>query len=77
MTVRKAGGKKSLDYITLKLEKVIISSISTGGKGGAELLTENLSLNFAKFKFEYQPQKDDGSKDGGAIPLEFDIRANK
>ncbi|MFH1998503.1 MAG: type VI secretion system tube protein Hcp, partial [Planctomycetota bacterium] len=71
LTVRKAGGKKPLDYITIKMENVIVSSVSTGGSGGEEILTENVTLNFAKFKYEYQPQKDDGAKDGGAIPLEY------
>lgn len=77
LTVRKAGGKKPLDYIILKLEKVIVSSVSTGGSGGEDLLTENITLNFAKFKYEYQPQKDDGAKEGGAIPFEFDIVKNQ
>ena len=58
--VRKAG-EKPLTYIHMTLENVIISSLSTGGSGGEDRLTENLTLNFAKFSLEYFKQKKDGS----------------
>jgi type VI secretion system secreted protein Hcp len=73
--VRKAG-KTPLEYIVIEMKKVMITSVSTGGSGGEDKLTENISLNFAHVKYEYQPQKDDGSKDGGAIPYLWDIEAN-
>ncbi|QSI28641.1 type VI secretion system tube protein Hcp [Variovorax sp. RKNM96] len=60
--VRKAG-VTPLEYIKITMEKIIISSISSGGSGGEDRLTENISLNFAKFKYEYTPQKPDGSGD--------------
>lgn len=64
LTVRKAGDKP-LEYIKLTMNDLIVTSLSTGGSGGEEQLTENVSLNFAKFKYEYTPQKADGS--GGAV----------
>jgi type VI secretion system secreted protein Hcp len=76
LTVRKAG-EKPLEYVKIKMEELIISSVSTGGSGGEDRLTENLTLNFAKVGFEYQPQKADGSKDGGAIPMVWNIAENK
>jgi type VI secretion system secreted protein Hcp len=76
LVVRKAGGKSPLEYIILSLKDVIITSVSAGGSGGEDRLTENVTLNFAEFKYEYQPQKPDGSKDGGAIPFAYDIAAN-
>ncbi|MCB9917408.1 MAG: type VI secretion system tube protein Hcp [Planctomycetes bacterium] len=75
LTVRKAG-EKPLEYIIITFSDVIITSVSTGGSGGEDRLTENVTLNFAKVKFEYQPQKDDGSKDGGAIPMTWNIKEN-
>lgn len=63
LTVRKAGGKEPVEYIKLTMEEVLVSSLSTGGSGGEDRLTENLSLNFAKFKVEYTPQKADGTAD--------------
>ena len=74
LTVRKAGGSP-VEFIKIKLEEVIISSISTGGSGGEDKLTENVVLNFAKFKFDYTPQDDKG-KAGTAIPASWDIAAN-
>ena len=74
LTVRKAG-KKPLEYLIVEMEKVLISSVSTGGSGGEDRLTENVSLNFAKVKVSYKEQKADGS---GEAPKEFlwDIAAN-
>jgi type VI secretion system secreted protein Hcp len=76
LTVRKAG-EKPLEYVKIKMNDLIISSVSTGGSGGEDRLTENVTLNFGKVGFEYQPQKDDGSKDGGAIPMVWNIKENK
>ena len=75
LTVRKAGDKP-LEYLTVKMEDVLISSVSTGGSGGEDRLTENVTLNFAKVKVSYQPQKKDGSKDGGPIDMGWNIEAN-
>ena len=75
LTVRKAGGD-ALEYIIIELEKILVSSVSTGGSQGEELLTENITLNFAKFNYKYVPQADDGSGEA-AIPFGFNIETNK
>jgi type VI secretion system secreted protein Hcp len=62
LIVRKAG-KTPLEYIKILMKKVMITSVSTGGSGGEDKLTENISLNFAEVKYSYQKQKDDGSGD--------------
>ena len=73
--VRKAG-KDPLEYIKLTLNDLIVSSVSTGGSGGEDRLTENITLNFGKFKYEYAPQKADGT--GDAVKTAgWDIPANK
>jgi type VI secretion system secreted protein Hcp len=74
LVVRKAGGKP-LEYIKLELTDGIIASVSTGGSGGEDRLTENVTLNFAAFKYEYVPQKGDGSGDA-AIPAQWNIATN-
>lgn len=76
LTVRKAGGDNPLEYLVITMSDVIVTSVSTGGSGGEDRLSENLSLNFAEFKTAYQPQKPDGTADGGAIEFGFDIAAN-
>jgi type VI secretion system secreted protein Hcp len=74
LTVRKAG-ETALEYIKLTMKEVLVSSVSTGGSGGEDRLTENVALNFAEFKVEYTPQKPDGSGDA-AIESAFHIAQN-
>jgi len=75
LTVRKAG-EKPLEYVKLTMNDCLISSISSGGSGGEDRLTENISINFGNFSYEYTPQKEDGSGDA-VLPYAFDIKANK
>jgi type VI secretion system secreted protein Hcp len=60
LVVRKAGDKP-LEYITITMKEVYITAVSTGGSGGEDRLTENVTLNFASVKVEYQEQQKDGS----------------
>src|SRR5260221_4205815 len=55
LTVQKAG-EKPLPYLKITLTDLIVTSHSTGGSGGEDRLTENVSLNFAKVKVEYDTQ---------------------
>ena len=75
LTVRKAG-KTALEYIKLTMKELIVSSVSTGGSGGEDRLTENVVLNFAEFKVEYTPQKPDGSGDA-VVEKAWNIAENK
>ena len=52
LVVRKAG-EVPLEYIKIELTNVIVSSVSTGGSGGEDRLTENVTFNFATSKFTY------------------------
>lgn len=72
--VRKAG-KTQLEYITLEMKEVLVTSVTTGGSGGEDRLTETISLNFGEVKFSYKPQKTDGTL-GDALPFTYDIAGN-
>ena len=74
LTVRKAG-EKSLEYLIIDMEKILVSSISTGGSAGEDRLTEHVTLNFAKFHVKYVPQKPDGSADA-SIDMQWNIETN-
>jgi len=74
LVVRKAG-EKPVEYLKIKMDKVFISSISTGGSGGEDRLTENVTLNFSKVSLDYIPQDDKGAS-GTAIPMIWDIATN-
>ncbi len=74
LSMRKAGGKDNAGFVfyTIEMEKVIVTSYSTGGSGGEDRLTENVTLNFAKVKVEYKSQDDKG-KAGPSGKTTFDI----
>ena len=74
LVVRKAGDKP-LEYLKIHIEDILVSSISTGGSGGEDRLTENVTLNFGRFKLDYAAQKADGSGEP-AVHAGFDIQKN-
>lgn len=59
LIVRKAGGEQQ-EYIEMEMEQILVTSVTTGGSGGEDRLTENISLNFAAFKYKYSPQTKTG-----------------
>jgi len=61
LTVRKASGKAQIEYLKIKMNEVIITHVSTGGSNGQERVTENVTLNFQKFEYQYTQQMPDGS----------------
>lgn len=61
MVLRKAGGKKPVDYLVIDFEELMVTSLSTGGTGDEDRLTENITLNFAKFKLKYTEQLETGA----------------
>jgi type VI secretion system secreted protein Hcp len=74
LVVRKAG-KTPLEYLIIDMKKVMITSVSTGGSGGEDKLTENITLNFAQVKVKYVEQTPEGG--AGAQPeFGWDIAAN-
>ena len=76
LVVRKAGGKGApIEYIKIEMEEVLVTSVSCGGSGGEDRLMESVSLNFSKVKYEYTPQKPDGSPDS-AKEMIYDIAEN-
>jgi type VI secretion system secreted protein Hcp len=76
LVVRKAGGGSAVEYLVITLKEVLVSSYETTAVTTSDVLTEEISLNFAKVEVSYQPQKSDGSKDGGAIKYGWNIREN-
>jgi type VI secretion system secreted protein Hcp len=50
-----AGGDPS-DYIRLCMRNATVQAVSTGGSGGEDRLTENVTLGFQSFTFQYTPR---------------------
>jgi len=60
LSMSKAGGEQ-FDFLKIVLTDVMVTSYSTGGSGGEDMLTENITLTFAKIEFEHYKQSKDGS----------------
>ena len=74
LIVRKAG-EKPLEYLKITMTEVLISSVSTGGSGGEDRLTENVTLNFADVKVEYVEQTKGGGT-GDKPSMNWNIAEN-
>ena len=73
ITHRKAG-KGQQEFLVIKMNDVIITSVTNGGSGDGS--SEQVGLAFAKVAVEYKPQKADGSLDAG-IFFKYDLKAQK
>jgi type VI secretion system secreted protein Hcp len=71
--VRKAG-KTQQEFYTITLGTWAVSSFQSGGHTGAGI-TESFSLGFAKLKFEYKEQSDQGPT-GTAVKRGYDQQKN-
>lgn len=74
LVLRKAGGEP-LEYLIIRMEKVLVTSVSTGGSGGEDRLTENVTLNFAQIMVKYTEQRADGGI-GDIVEFGWDIETN-
>lgn len=71
--ITNATGEQT-DFLTIELDKgVLITSVSTGGTGGEDRLTENITLHFGKFTYAFQEQDDTGKPKGGPKKFAYDI----
>ncbi len=74
LVCRRAGGDP-LEFLIIRMENVLITSVSTGGSGGEDRLTENVTLNFAQVQVRYTEQLPDGAI-GEGVDFGWDIAAN-
>jgi type VI secretion system secreted protein Hcp len=74
ITHRKSG-KGQQEYLIVKLNDVIVTSVAHGGSGDTGQ-TENVSMAFSKVSLEYKAQKPDGSLDAGVF-FKYDIKGRK
>ena len=75
ITVRKAG-KGQQEFLIIKMNDVIITSVDLSGTGDAPASAAHVALQFAKVDLEYKPQRADGSLDAG-LHFKYDIKGNK
>jgi type VI secretion system secreted protein Hcp len=76
LTARKAG-KDQLDYMSIKMSDLLVSSYQDNGDAGANSLpTDSISLNFAKIEFEYKAQDSKGAL-GAPVKMKYDLKQMK
>ena len=75
ITVRKAG-KGQQEFLILKMNDVLITSVNPSGSGDSAATAESVALQCSKIDLEYKPQKADGSLDAG-LHFKYDIKGNK
>lgn len=73
LTVRPAGGRDPRWVMTMT--DVVLSSLSTGGSGGEDRLTENVSLSFSKVEVAYTRQSSTGA--GTTVAGTIDLSGGK
>ena len=75
ITHRKSG-KGQQEFLIIKMNDILITSVSPSGAGDSAATAETVALQCAKVDLEYKPQKADGSLDAG-IHFKYDIKGNK
>jgi type VI secretion system secreted protein Hcp len=75
ITVRKAGDQP-LEYLKIKLSDIIVSGVQSAGNNGSDILSENVNLNFAQVRVEYQEQSATGGPEGGPKLFGWDLKQN-
>ena len=76
LTCRKAGGEQQ-EYLKIYFEDLLISTYQTGGQATGDAVPDDqIAFNFTTIKFEYAPQKADGSL-GAPVIFGYDLKQNK
>lgn len=75
LVLRKSGEDK-LEFETVTMTDVVISSYQSSGHGGNGVLpSDSASLNFAKIEFSYVEQDNKG-KGKGAVTTSWNVKSN-
>lgn len=70
-----SGTSTRHDYFVIHMEKVLITSVNSGGEDTEDRVTENVTLNFEKIKVSYHEQPSGGTA-GPTHEFTWDIPNN-
>jgi type VI secretion system secreted protein Hcp len=73
--VARKPGQTPFEFLKISLTDVLISSYQTAGNANDAVSLDQVSLDFAKVKITYIPQKPDGSA-GTSVERGWDVNAN-
>lgn len=71
-----ASGDKH-PYMKYTFDDCIVSSVQVSGSGGGDKPTEQISVNFGKYKVEYTPVDQQGKAGSKVGPLGWNLEENK
>jgi type VI secretion system secreted protein Hcp len=75
LTGRKTG-KTQLEFLTIKLTDVLVSSFQEGASHETDQPIEEVALNYARIDVTYRPQAAAGGA-GGEVKAGWDLKQNK
>ncbi|QYD71366.1 type VI secretion system tube protein Hcp [Paraburkholderia edwinii] len=67
----------NIDFFTVHLSNVAITSVSTSANTGGDHVAEELWLHFSKIEYAFTPQDDQGKAKGGTKTFSYDTKAPK
>ena len=73
---RDGGTAGPVEYLSIKMEQVVISNVSLSG-GAGDTPVENISLSYGKVTYKYDPQDEKTGKKAGTKPASHDLKTNK
>jgi type VI secretion system secreted protein Hcp len=76
LTVRRSDPTMPQEFLLIKLQEVLVTSVQSSVTRGPEGLMEQVTLNFARVDFEYKAQKPDGTLEPG-VHFNWDLKLNK
>jgi type VI secretion system secreted protein Hcp len=75
ITMRKAG-KGQQEFLIIKMNDVVITSVTPAASSETASTAESVALQFAKIDLEYRPRKADGSLDA-SVHFKYDVTAGR
>ncbi len=72
LSVCKATGGDTLDYLVVKMSNGLVSGVTFTGNPGDELQAVNVSLNFSAVEVDYTPQTTGGAS-GAVVTMNYSI----
>jgi type VI secretion system secreted protein Hcp len=76
LTCRKAGGREQRDFLRYALSDVLVASYQTNAQAEDGVPVDEVSFEYAQLKFEYRPQKADGTL-GAPVTAGWNLRTNE
>ncbi|MCC8936302.1 hypothetical protein CI1B_63800 [Bradyrhizobium ivorense] len=74
ITCRKAAGESKLEYLIIKLDEVLITSVQHSGSGSEQYVHESVTLTCGAIDFTYQGQADITGGAEGNFEFTYDLQ---